>query len=176
MRWWSKVVATELAKIDEDIKVRVWVAIVMPWSWLWDCNWKTARSLDFDLTDQSIQCSSCFAKVNITAATAADKILELEQVQYNFQNRECFYVAFIHPWKKHLRLDMFFVCTKKVIFLIFNLLFKVLTSISTMREKLQEAVSNVNWSIFEEKLWFVFNIDTGDPKTSYNSKRPHLRI
>jgi len=53
MRWWSKVVATELAKIDEDIKV------------------------------------------NITAAAAADKILELEQV---------------------------------------------LTSISTMREKLQEAV------------------------------------
>merc|ERR550519_1762213 len=38
MRWWSKVVATELAKIDEEIKV------------------------------------------NITAAAAADKILELEQV------------------------------------------------------------------------------------------------
>jgi len=54
MKWWSKVVATELAKIDEDIKV------------------------------------------NITAATAADKILELEQV---------------------------------------------LKSISTMREKLQEAVN-----------------------------------
>ena len=72
MRWWSKVVATELAKIDEEIKVRLSIEVMI------------VRLQYCDLTKS--KCSSCFFKVNITAAAAADKILELEQVYL-----ECFY-------------------------------------------------------------------------------------
>ena len=53
-----------------------------------DCD-LTAGLSDFDLRDFS----SCFVKVNITAAAAADKILELEQV---YKSRICIRL-FIHP-------------------------------------------------------------------------------
>ena len=91
----------------------------------------TARLSDFDLREGLSDCdlrdfSSCFVKVNITAAAAADKILELEQVC-----KPRLYKAFYSPLlKKTLQKGQVFC-------------FKVLTSISTMREKLQEAVSNV---------------------------------
>ena len=68
MKWWSMVVATELAQIDKDIKVRP----------------------SFEKKSAMLEIHSF--QVSITAAAAADKILELEQV-----HRSRYHPHYIQP-------------------------------------------------------------------------------